>query len=389
MSSRLVAPSDSSTASSNVPIVSGKAEIKQLCDLAARGLEPMFDPATKLFCQRYLRQDGGQDNGMVRQGVSYRYSIMSFLGLLEYERSGGKSPIPLRAAIENLVDQSAAAKSVDNIGDLGLLLWLCAKAAPERLPNVQRDFTIESALDRYEGAHEGNTMELSWFLTGLSYAAVSPGGSAGNWRQLAERTYASLRRNQGGFGFFGHSGTSGTLAAKLRGRIGSFADQVYPIYAYSKYGTAFESNTALNEAKNCAAAICKVQGSLGQWWWHYDSVTGRVVQRYPVYSVHQHAMAPMALIAVNQAAKCDFSEAMFKGLRWIYGANELNTPTLDSSLAVAWRAIQPQSKLRLRAAQATAYLRFPDESGSPGPLKMLYECWPYELGWLLYAFSNY
>jgi len=57
-------------------------------------------------------------------------------------------------------------------------------------------------------------------------------------------------------------------------------------------------------------------------------------------------------------------------------------------LSVIWRAIQPSSRLKLRADQATAYLRVPDESG-PGNLKMLHECWPYELGWLLYAFSNY
>jgi hypothetical protein len=314
---------------------------------------------------------------------------MSFLGLLEYERSGGKSPIPLQASIRDLVEKSAAAKSVDNIGDLGLLLWLCAKATPEHLQKVQQDFSVETALDRYAGAREGNTMELSWFLTGLTYAAVSPAGGAGNWRRLAEKTYTALRQNQGASGFFGHGSTHGTLAGKLRGRIGSFADQVYPIYAFSKYGIAFESGAALDEAKNCATAICKVQGPLGQWWWHYDSVAGYVVQRYPVYSVHQHAMAPMALIAIQQASKSDYSGWMLKGLQWIYGANELKTPTCDADLSVVWRAIQPQSRLRLRAAQASAYLRLRDESGSPGPLKMLNECWPYELGWLLYAFSNY
>jgi len=387
MSSRLVAPSVvvSSSSSSNVPVNPGKAEIKQLCDLAARGLEPMFDAGTMLFCQRYLRQDGV----MVRQGSSFRYTVMSFLGLLEYERSGGRSPIPLQASIDNLAKTSADRKLVDNIGDLGLLLWLCAKAAPEQLPNVYRSFNIETALDRYEGAREGNTMELSWFLTGLSYAAVSPATGAANWRSHADKTYSMLRMNQGKFGLFGHSASHGTLVGKLRGRIGSFADQVYPIYAYSKYAKAFESNAALTEAKNCASAICRVQGSLGQWRWHYDSVSGYVVQRYPVYSVHQHAMAPMALIAISDAAKCDFSGPMLKGLQWIYGANELKTPTVDPELSVVWRAIQPQSRWRLRAAQAGAYLRLRDEHRSPGPLKMLYECWPYELGWLLYAFSNF
>src|SRR5215471_13733821 len=100
----------------------GKSDIRRLCDLAARGLEPMFVPEEGLFCRRFIRQ-GGASCSMVRDGLSYRYTIMSFLGLLEYEQSGGKSPIPLQAAIQRLV---ARETTPDNIGDLGLLLWLCA-----------------------------------------------------------------------------------------------------------------------------------------------------------------------------------------------------------------------------------------------------------------------
>jgi hypothetical protein len=171
----------------------------------------MFDSNAKIFCQRYLRQDGV----MIRQGTSFRYSVMSFLGLLEYERSGGRSPIPLQASIDQSGEDECRWTNVDNIGDLGLLLWLCAKAAPEQLQNVYRSFTIETALDRYDGAHEGNTMELSWFLTGLSYAAVSPASGAANWRAQADKTYAMLRKNQGRFGFFGHSASHGTLAVSF------------------------------------------------------------------------------------------------------------------------------------------------------------------------------
>ncbi len=54
-----------------------------------------------------------------------------------------------------------------------------------------------------------------------------------------------------------------------------------------------------------AAAICGLQGPEGQWWWHYDTRNGSVVEGYPVYSVHQHAMAPMALLDLREAGGTD------------------------------------------------------------------------------------
>ena len=49
----------------------------------------------------------------------------------------------------------------------GLLLWLCALMAPERLAEVESRVGIEGALGRYRDAKQGRTMELAWFLTGL------------------------------------------------------------------------------------------------------------------------------------------------------------------------------------------------------------------------------
>ena len=61
----------------------------QLCDLAAAGLVPMFDPERRLFCYTYARTEAG----MARQGISHRYTLMTLLGLRRYESSGRKSPI--------------------------------------------------------------------------------------------------------------------------------------------------------------------------------------------------------------------------------------------------------------------------------------------------------
>ena len=56
----------------------------QLCDLAAAGLVPMFDPERRLFCYTYARTEAG----MARQGISHRYTLMTLLGLRQYESSG-------------------------------------------------------------------------------------------------------------------------------------------------------------------------------------------------------------------------------------------------------------------------------------------------------------
>ena len=83
----------------------------------------------------------------------------------------------------------------------------------------------------------------------------------------------------------------------LRGGVGSFADQVYPIYGISKFSQALGDEKALERALDCGLNICEAQGPLGQWWWHYDSSTGEVVGKYPVFSVHQHAMGPMGPVS--------------------------------------------------------------------------------------------
>jgi len=75
--------------------------------------------------------------------------------------------------------------------------------------------------------------------------------------------------------------------------------------------------------RTCAEAICRMQGPSGQWWWHYDARNGRIFERYPVYAVHQDGMAPMALFALGEVARLDFSEPIYKGLAWISGNNEL------------------------------------------------------------------
>jgi len=231
-------------------------------------------------------------------------------------------------------------------------------------------------------------MELAWFLAGLAHAASTSSRMAAELADLARETNRRLNENQGESGYFGHLAVGKSLKGILRGRIGSFADQIYPIYAMAKFATAFNVEEALGSALSCASAICRAQGALGQWWWLYDSRTGHTSSRYPVYSVHQHGMAPMGLFALEQATGQSFKENIDRGLRWVYGSNELGVDMRDLTQNLIWRCILPKNKWTQYRDTAMSLVRLPKESASVVPLEVLFEERPYESGWLLYAFAK-
>src|ERR1035437_5480539 len=309
-----------------------EVKIRALNTLSVKGLVPMFDHRSKLFCNRLLRTE----QGFARERLSPRYTLMTLMGLNRGEKFGLRNPFDSQAILNRLLKDRTW---LDNIGDLGLLLWACAQLSPERYEEVYRDLNVAAAVDFYADGRAGHTMEMAWFLAGLANGALAGLKKIPGLADIAFKTFEVVRKNQGRNGIFGHLAASVGLTTTLRGRLGSFADQVYPIYAFSKFGSAFDHEEALKFAQDCADTICAVQGPLGQWWWHYDSRSGRVVGKYPVYSVHQDAMAPMALFALSESSGKDYVTWIFKGLPWIYGENELKFNLCDASANIVWRSI--------------------------------------------------
>src|SRR5271168_1313705 len=127
--------------------------------LAVKGLVPMFDQKKQLFCYTLKKTSAG----MVREGISQRYTVFTLLGLHRLEENGGISPIEIKCSMDALL---ANTDWVNNIGDLGLLLWACAVIAPQRLDEVESRLEVKSALTRFRDAGRGHTMELAWFLAG-------------------------------------------------------------------------------------------------------------------------------------------------------------------------------------------------------------------------------
>ena len=281
------------------------AQVRSLLELSLRGLPAMFYPEKSLFCCR-IKQTS---DGLVRDGISHRYTLMTLLGLHRAVGAGLRPPIGTEAVLRELARDTSW---INNAGDLGLYLWLCALACPDQLPSLLPRLKLAQAQITFSDLRERRTMELAWFLTGLSHMKLAGVDGGAAFTDNAVQIWRLLEGNRGPHGLFGHQARG--VMGNLRGRIGTFADQVYPIYGLTRFAQAFGEADALQGALDCGDAICRLQGPLGQWWWRYDSRSGRVASQYPVYSVHQDAMAPLALFPLGEVASRDFTEAIFKGL---------------------------------------------------------------------------
>jgi len=339
----------------------------------------MLDPEAGIFCNIYNRSD----KGMERLELSPRYTMMTLLGLHRYELAGRRSPISVSAVLDVLLKDR---RWMDNSGDLGLLLWTCAELIPDRVPEIYESVRTGDALTRFADGRQGCTMEVAWYLTGLAMCCAAGHGNLPGLDAQIEAARRILKNNCGVAGVYGHRSGGASPSSYIRHRIGSFADQVYPTIAFSRLAQARGDKEAQQMARRTAETMCRLQGPLGEWSWQYDAATGRVVSRYPVYSVHQHAMAPMMLFAASEATGVDFNDAIYKGLEWIGGHNELSRDFIEPELGLVWRCIY----LDKLGAYQDALLRFLRvRTGSvKGGLKVRYECRPYELGWLLYAFAG-
>ena len=229
-------------------------------------------------------------------------------------------------------------------------------------------------------------MEVAWYLTGLATCSLKGYSNLPGQSEQIAMASEILQANCGVSGVYGHLSQSNSVKSYIRRKIGSFADQVYPTIAYARLSQASNDSDARERALRTATKMCDLQGAMGEWSWHYDSATGTVVSRYPVYSVHQHAMAPMMLFAAQEASGRDFNDAIDKGLAWISGNNELQINFVEPALRLIWRCIY--------LAQADAYLdttfrllKLRRGAADARP-RVRYECRPYELGWLLYAFAQ-
>lgn len=350
--------------------------VDRLRAMATRALPRMYLPDQSLFA--FTERRGAC--GLTLHGVSPRYSAIALIGIEADRRTGG-GEILSDAETSRLLDRLlAGVAEAPNLGDAALIAWA---AAAHGRTDRGRAWERVSAFQPHAPNHP--IVDLAWTLAALCVDRSAP---AELRDRTADRLLDSFDERSS---LFVHDDRRGGL----RSHVSCFADAVYPIHALSLYSAATGNRRALTVASRCAAHVCEMQGRAGQWWWHYDCRTGSVVERYPVYAIHQDAMAPMALFALDAAGGVSFARAVERGLTWLTSAPELHGGSLvDLEADTVWRKVarrEPGKAARYLQAGASALhprLRVPALDTVFPPTTIDYEDRPYHWGWLLYAWAG-
>jgi hypothetical protein len=320
-----------------------------------------------------------------RAGTSLRYGAITALGLLRLPEPDQRTVLGGMTAIDLVGQQAKRIDEISGLGDAALVCWAAAESGHADLDHALQRL---AALDRPE--RPVDVVSAAWVVSAL--AAARPLADVERHLAAARQRLLAAR----GPAVYPH--TTGPNTPWYRAHVGSFADQVYPIQALARLHRSADDPEALAVAGTVAGAICSAQGAGGQWWWHYDSRTGAVVEGYPVYSVHQHAMGPMALLDLADAGGDGHLDEIRRGLRWLAGPPEgqfagLGQLVLDEP-PITWRKVARADHRKivrgLRAASTRivpgARVAALDRVYPPGVVD--HECRPYELGWLLYTWLS-
>lgn len=363
--------------------------IDDLVALAARGLAASFIPETGQFAQTVRAVRGTDGVELVREGQSLRYASIAALGLSRLPEAE-RAAVLGDTTVSRLIDVARRqATETPDPGAIALTAWAVAEADGS---------SVDGLLARLDLLLSDNrplpTVDVAWMLTAAIAAQERVGVRGGRDRSghIIALARDRLLNAQGPTGIFPHALPARSMG-RWRAHVGCFADQVYPIQALARLAVHTNDRVALHGANSAARRICDLQGPAGQWWWHYDARLGSVVEGYPVYSVHQHAMAPMALLELLDANGDDHTDAVILGLGWLDTHPEVIDDLINDHRALIWRKVgrrEPAKAARKLSAVTTSLRpgwRLPGLDAVMPPNRIDHECRPYELGWLLYTWG--
>ncbi len=352
--------------------MTSRSQAEQLVEPALAALQRMLLPSD-LFCYEVVEGDAEP------RGESVRYTLIVLLGLLRAQRAGRSVPIEpdrLREAVDRSLGRPETTP-----GDLGLCLWVESRAdtgAAERLVA-----SLDESLGARDGLAAREGLELAWIVTGL---ALTADASDAGRTQLGP-ALDQLLANQTPSGLFRHFGAPG-----FRRRFPNFATEIYSVLALTVVARLGLDDRALPAARRAADRLLELQLPDGGWPWLYQAERGEVAERYEVYSVHQHGMAPMTLFELTDVSGDErYASAARRGVPWLFGANELGEDMAPLDRGMTYRSIRrkrPLDRLWLYTNTVLAGRLARQRSGLGRVLEVNRTCRPYELGWLVEAWAE-
>jgi hypothetical protein len=351
------------------------SRVRELVDLALDAL-PGMQRSDGVFCFEVVAPS------LEARGRSPRYSLITLLGLLRAEQSGTAVPIDTGALKQALIGELDS-RGLSS-GDIGLYLWVDSRSGLE-LPGRLLD-AIEKTLNAVGGLERQEGLELAWLILGLANAIGAGCADPRAERLLAKVLNRKLARVEMPHGLFRHSDVG------WRARFPHFATQIYGVQALAELALVRDRGDVLPVARRVADLLVRVQRPDGGWPWMYDVRRGTVMEPYRIYSVHQVAMAQMALEPLSEATgEAGYRDAAERGFPWVWGENAAGLPTLDQERKLMYRSIRRRGgldRLVLWTNTATALLGRPLLADLRGPVEVEATDRPYHHGWILEAWCG-
>ena len=353
-----------------------RGRVEGLVRLALDGLARMYDPAREVFFTRRFDRPVERDDHL-----SLRYTVICSLGIHDAIDGGFETALdPGR-----LLESGFAQFQGDDIDHLAMALWsdaaqgggLHRRILPRLLPQLDDSRFLERSIGRV----------LAWALIGLMRHEEAGGGDAAVRRRAdALLCFARERLWCEAGGLFRHraAGSEFSRAQTL------FSTQIYWVYAFALYGRMRGDREAVRIAGRCADRLHALRDPFGGFAWHYNALSGKVVERFPVYSVHQDGMAPMALFELAAADGQEVRERNRENLSWLW-SNQLGIRMVDEERQVIYRALRrrfPMNRWFKGTGRMAARVGLHGLGDLPWFLRLNATCRPYHLGWLLHAFAR-
>ena len=265
----------------------------------------------------------------------------------------------------------------------GTALWAGAELGLS-LPGETVD-AIKKLLQNEADWMNWNAQDVGMLISGLcAVAAHAPS----EWQNPAQ----CLKNFTDRYFSHTHSGLFYDAPNGFRRRFSSFATNVYQTLALFQFGERFGDERAIQRALLCVDALARVQGFHGEWPWFYMTPSGKVMEMYPIYSVHQDGMAPAYLHHAIRHGHPTAHDQLVRGFHWIHGNNEMKQSMLVPDYGVVLRAQMRKEpyERHLRAFRSVTNWIMDKEGVSIGPekLKLSAECRSYHLGWILWSFAG-
>jgi hypothetical protein len=334
-----------------------------------------------------------------RVGVSPRYSLIAWIGMFADSAERAKSTAWWPISKARLEEDLRTNQSKFTVGELGLVSWL-ADLSGETNSEWAELARVHAAKRLAPERRWLDTLELGWLLCGSSRTGAT---------ELAARTLELVLESYNPetklFAFGRYRSGSSFFASRYRNFLGSFASQVYSLVGLSDHvlRMAGGDRQLRKVIADSSTTLASLQGSAGEWWWVYDVRSGEVVQDYPVYSIHQDGMGPMALLAAMQTGASDsmiwnvqqsltllqdYRDSKGNGFLedgWIWRSANRDVPGPDP--ADLPFGITPAERQVILERGRPEWLRSTKRVSADTPTVMLREARPYCPGWILYALA--